>query len=395
MCGQNSKNICRERTHEMLDEFSQNKWQILIIKELIKEHLFIPDKTPSIIMQQIGDYQNNHLFVLRDDLIPFYLGGNKARKAYFYQENFEKMNVDCVVTYGSVQSNHARTIALMAKAMNIPSFLISPQKFVVKNVTENNNQRLRSLCNMQVINCPITEVKATIEKTMGELAKWYINPYFIPGGGHDLVGICAIVDLMFKIDAWETEHDIIFDRIFFASGTGGTQAGLILGDVIADYAEKAHNKSNAVDNSINRVLHNLSGISIARKAENGIKPIKEAMNIFAEYFNLDLSSLIIMSEMNNDINYVIDIGSDFEINSMIDFNTKYILGGYAKYNTEIKNLIIKMLQAYQLPLDPNYTGKAFWGLTKELERIKGENVLFIHTGGTPLFYDFLQTNIID
>ena len=70
----------------MLDEFSQNKWQILIIKELIKEHLFIPDKTPSIIMQQIGDYQNNHLFVLRDDLIPFYLGGNKARKAYFYQK---------------------------------------------------------------------------------------------------------------------------------------------------------------------------------------------------------------------------------------------------------------------------------------------------------------------
>ena len=199
---------------------------------------------------------------------------------------------------------------------------------------------------------------------------------------------------MFKIDAWETEHDIIFDRIFLLQEQEELK-GLILGDVIAEYAEKVHNKSNAVDNSTNKVLHNLSGISIARKAENGIKPIKEAMNIFAEYFNLDLSSLIIMSEMNNDINYVIDIGSDFEINSMIDFNTKYILGGYAEYNTEIKNLIIKMLQTYQLPLDPNYTGKAFWGLTKELEKIKGENVLFIHTGGTPLFYDFLQTNIID
>jgi len=44
-----------------------------------------------------------------------------------------------------------------------------------------------------------------------------------------------------------------------------------------------------------------------------------------------------------------------------------------------------------IALDTTYTGKAFWGMQRYLEKqgIRGKNILFIHTGGTPLFFDVL------
>ena len=74
------------------------------------------------------------------------------------------------------------------------------------------------------------------------------------------------------------------------------------------------------------------------------------------------------------------------------FDDSYICGGYGKYNDEIINTIKEVMQKEGIPLNTTYTGKAFWGMKEYLQKHKivGKRVLFIHTGGTPLFFDDLK-----
>ena len=69
----------------------------------------------------------------------------------------------------------------------------------------------------------------------------------------------------------------------------------------------------------------------------------------------------------------------------------YLAGGYGQYDDRIRRTIRRMFLEESLPLDPTYTGKAFAGMLDFIEEhdIRGANILFLHTGGTPLFYDYL------
>ena len=81
-----------------------------------------------------------------------------------------------------------------------------------------------------------------------------------------------------------------------------------------------------------------------------------------------------------------------EITNSIICLDDYTCGGYGQYHKEISDLISNMYKQHGIPLDPTYTGKAFWGMIgycKE-NHIHDKNILFIHTGGTPLFFDFLK-----
>ncbi len=73
----------------------------------------------------------------------------------------------------------------------------------------------------------------------------------------------------------------------------------------------------------------------------------------------------------------------------INFIDDYILDGYGSYNDDIVNVIKDTLIKEGIPLDTTYTGKGFWGMKEYIKKhqITGKNILFIHTGGTPLFFD--------
>ena len=64
--------------------------------------------------------------------------------------------------------------------------------------------------------------------------------------------------------------------------------------------------------------------------------------------------------------------------------------GYGKEDNRVKQTIETVLKTYGIPLDATYTGKAFMGMAEYLKEIQGQKVLFIHTGGTPLFFDELR-----
>ena len=61
----------------------------------------------------------NRIFIMRDDLLPYSFGGNKARKARLFFEEIDAGGYDAVVTYGSGGSNHCRVIANMAAARGL------------------------------------------------------------------------------------------------------------------------------------------------------------------------------------------------------------------------------------------------------------------------------------
>ena len=76
----------------------------------------------------------------------------------------------------------------------------------------------------------------------------------------------------------------------------------------------------------------------------------------------------------------------------IFFTDKYMEGGYGAYSENVAQIIREVYRTDGLPLDMTYTGKAFYGMVKYLEEnnVRNANVLFLHTGGAPLFFDFLE-----
>lgn len=297
-------------------------------------------------IQFLGEEQGNKLYIKRDDLIPYSFGGNKARKGFLFFEEIDKGGHDCVVTYGSSHSNHCRIISNMAAARKIPCYLIEPEE--VSDTTFNS--KFMKLFGAEIITVSVENVHETIENKLEELRDNGKNPYFIPGGGHGNIGTEAYVQCYEEIKNYEKKNGLFFDYIFFGSGTGTTHAGLVCGQIKNQDSRK------------------IIGISIARKNPRGrdvvIDSIKEYMH------GMDES----------------------EVQAKTIFIDDYTGEGYGKESTEITEIIHDTMIRYGIPFDSTYTGKAFMGMKKyiEKEKIKDKNILFIHTGGTPLFFDLLK-----
>src|SRR5437773_1964840 len=64
------------------------------------------------------------LFIKRDDLLPFAMGGNKVRKMQTVAAEAIAAGADTLITCGGVQSNHARTTAATGAALGLHVVLI-------------------------------------------------------------------------------------------------------------------------------------------------------------------------------------------------------------------------------------------------------------------------------
>lgn len=290
---------------------------------------------------------NNKFYIKRDDLLPISFGGNKVRKAILFFVDINKKGADCVITYGSSSSNHCRVIANMAASMGLPCHIISP----IEDSKTTSNSKMIKLFGAKVVEVPVSEVSITIDKMTKELKDSGFNPYFIQGGGHGNIGTQAYVDAYDEILNYERIKDIKFDYIFHASGTGTTQAGLVCGSIINN-----HNR-------------NIVGISIARQKHYGEQVVSESVN-----------------------DYLGSIGKEVITREVINFIDDYVLDGYGTYNEEILETIRETILNYGIPLDTTYTGKAFWGMQDYImkRQIINKDILFIHTGGMPLFFDDLE-----
>jgi D-cysteine desulfhydrase len=290
---------------------------------------------------------NNSFYIKRDDLLPISFGGNKARKAVLFFEDLILQKSDCVVTYGSSSSNHCRVIANIAAAKGIPCHIISP----TESSYPTSNSDMIELFGAFVTKCPVSQVSMTIESKMDELRAKGYKPYFIQGGGHGDIGTQSYVNAYEEILDYEKLSGMYFDYIFHTTGTGTTQAGLVCGKIL-------HGNEKEI-----------IGISNARKNPYG--------------------SQVVLNSVNS---YLLSQDKEPIVSEAITFIDDYILDGYGYYNDEILQTIKDVLINDGIPMDTTYTGKAFWGMKEYIKKnyITDKKILFIHTGGTPLFFDKLE-----
>lgn len=305
------------------------------------------EKSP---IQELGTWNGNRLWVKREDLLPISFGGNKARKAELFFREIDGGDYDCVVTYGSSHSNHCRVVANLAAARGLPCILIGPAEVS----DETFNSRMMRLFGAEIRTVPVDRVHDTIEETLVALRAEGRKPYFIQGGGHGNLGTEAYVLCYEEIRAWEEQNRLHFDRVFLASGTGTTQAGLVCGQLL-------HGDEREI-----------VGISIARKNPRGRNVVLESVHDYMASRGVSRP--------------------EEAIEAATVFMDAYTGAGYGKDDPLIRETIRSVLIRYGLPLDSTYTAKAFAGMQQYLteRNITGETLLFLHTGGTPLFFDDLR-----
>ena len=301
-------------------------------------------------VQALGAWQGNQLWIKREDMIPFCFGGNKARKAQLFFQAIDEGGHDVVVTYGSGSSNHCRVVANMAAQRGLRCCIISPEETAV----ETTNTAMMRLFGAEITVCPVDRVAATIESMLAGLRAAGMNPYFIPGGGHGNIGTQAFVDCYEEIRAYEEAEQVHFDYIFLASGTGTTQAGLVCGQLL-----------HADDRQI-------IGVSIARRNPRGGQVVADSVREYLQALGVACC--------------------EEQIRQKTIFRDDYVLGGYGDYDADVEQVIRDMLVQHGIPMNTTYTGKAFCGMQKYLQAngIQNKNILFLHTGGSPLYFDWLK-----
>lgn len=284
---------------------------------------------------------NRTIKIVRDDLYPAVGGGNKARKAAYYERAMQMGGYDACVTTGGIQSNHNRAIALMCakngwRCHNI--YHGTKERFE----SEKGNALLvrKSGASFEFVEAEM--IGPTMDAAMKRFREEGYNPMYIHGGGHDLPGGIALAEAVIELKGRCDEIGYKPQYIFHASGTGSTQAGIAVGLELVGWNDVK-----------------LIGISVARQKERGTQVIEDFANLLAEYY---------------------DLKQDFR--GRISLNTDYLFGGYEKYTPEMSEYLDFIIRESGIMFDTTYSGKAFYGMMDFLRKNEIDaKVMFWHTGG--------------
>ncbi|MGC9335255.1 MAG: D-cysteine desulfhydrase family protein [Anaerolineae bacterium] len=282
------------------------------------------------------------LWVKRDDLTGLATGGNKTRKLEFLVADALKHTADTLITCGAAQSNHARQTAAAAARFGLDCFLVLRGEMPAD---VRGNLLIDQLVGAEVVWTEDRSLDQRMRDVAGELHDEGHRPYIVPYGGSNPVGASGYVAAMEELILQCEEQNLAFDRIVFASSSGGTQAGLVVGAEALGYG--------------GRIL----GISVDLQADALRRVLADLATATAEHLALAMSL----------------VTEDFAVND------DYLGGGYGVVGELEQEAIRTVGQLEGLLLDPVYTGRAFGGL---FDMIRGggfrrdEKVLFWHTGGT-------------
>jgi D-cysteine desulfhydrase family pyridoxal phosphate-dependent enzyme len=289
------------------------------------------------------------IYIKRDDLTGLAMGGNKCRKLEYHIWNAIQTGCDTVITAGAQQSNHCRQTAAAAALASLDCHLLlggqPPENYKA-------NLLLDKIFNAQIHFTGDQRKGEELQLFAEGLLEKGKKPYIIPYGGSDATGCLGYVraaeELRFQTEAIQVKPDYIF----FATSSGGTQAGLIAGK------------------SIFNLPGEIIGINID-KSGNGAPGLTDTIRNF-------------LNQLKSDLNY------NGQWDATINISDEYDKAGYGMITENERNAISLLARTEGILLDPVYTGRAFHGMIDMLKngRLKKDaNVIFLHTGGTPAIFD--------
>ena len=297
-----------------------------------------------------------NVYIKRDDLLGLTSGGNKTRKLEFLVADALAQGADTLITCGAVQSNHCRLTLAAAVKEGLKCRLVLEERVPGSyNPEASGNNFLFRLLGVEKIEVVPggSDMMAAMRKTAEDLDKEGRKGYIIPGGGSNPIGATGYVACAQEIQEQLFDMGLAIDRLCVASGSAGTHAGLLVG-------------FTGCNMNIPIV-----GVGVSREPGDQEPIVYELALKTAERLG---------------------VAQQIPRSAVVSF------GGYwqPKYSVPNKKMVEAvnlMAKTEGILLDPVYTGKAvagLIGLSREGTFKKGENLLFVHTGGSPGLYAYTK-----
>jgi len=311
-------------------------------------------ETPTALrrLERLSAELNRPVFVKRDDLLGPALGGNKTRKLEYLLAEARQLGAKKVVTFGGLQSNHARLTAAAASMVGLEPHLFY---FEARPKTLTGNLLLNELLGARMHFFPLSSKRPrprSLESTIRLarlLARLRVGPhYFIPVGGHTCTGAFGYVRAAVEIDEQARGLGVGDAWLVVAAGSGGTLAGLLAG---------------------------------LRLVGSRLRPVGiDVGNLWTDF---PASVACLASEVCERLGEPIA----FARGDVPLIETTYVGEGYGRPSDAGSAAVERLARAEGILLDPVYTAKAFAGLLGEARRFgPNEPVVFLHTGGVPALF---------
>jgi L-cysteate sulfo-lyase len=308
-------------------------------------HLSTPLEPMERLSRHLG---GPRLWIKRDDCTGLSTGGNKTRKLEFLMGEAVAKGADTIITQGATQSNHARQTAAAAAKSGMACHLLLEDRTGNQSpdYTLNGNVLLDRLHGATVSKRPgAADMNAEMEALASDLRAKGKKPYVIPGGGSNPVGALGYVNAALELLVQGNDLGIKIAHVVHATGSAGTQAGLVTGLVAA--------------NSAIPVL----GIGVRAPREKQEQSVFDLACRTADYMNLP----------------------GIVRRDHVVANCDYVGAGYGIPTPGMREALKLVARTEAILLDPVYSGKGMDGLIDLVNKgffAKDSDVVFLHTGGS-------------
>jgi len=311
--------------------------------------------TPLEHLPRLSDYLGGpQIYVKRDDCTGLATGGNKTRKLEYSMGEAVEQAADTIITVGAVQSNHVRQTAAAAARLGMGCEILLEHRVTDASdaYLNSGNVLLDRIFGATLHEYPAgTDFPGEMQALADRCKADGKSPYVIPGGASNKTGALGYANCAFELVAQANDAGLVVDHIVTATGSAGTQAGMIVG-------------LKALNCGIP-----LLGINVSiGKDEQEEKVYKLACET-AEYIG---AGGIVRRE---------DVVA----------NADYVGPGYGRRTDEMNEAVMLLARLEGLLLDPVYSGKALAGLIDLVRNghfDKSDNVVFLHTGGAVALFAY-------
>ena len=298
-----------------------------------------------------------NLWIKRDDCTGLAGGGNKARKLEFLLGDALRLGADTLITQGATQSNHVRQTAAIAAKQGLACHALLEDRTGSDDVDYNNNgnvllDRLLGCSLMKVAGG--TDMNAAMEALADQLRREGKKPYVIPGGGSNAIGALGYVNAALELLTQANDRNLKIDCVVHATGSAGTQAGLVTGLCAA--------------NSRVPVL----GIGVRAPKELQESNVFNLATRTAEH--LQIPGVVARKD--------------------VVANCDYIGEGYGIPTEGMLEAVSLVARTESILLDPVYTGKGMAGFIDLIRKDHfraNDNLVFVHTGGAQALSGYSKT----
>ena len=298
-----------------------------------------------------------NVIIKRDDMLPGTAGGNKTRKLDFCMADALRQGADSIITCGAVQSNHCRLTLAWAVKEGLDCHLILEErvKGSYKPEASGNNFLFQLLGVKSISVVPGgSDMMGEMQKLAETLRAEGKKPYVIPGGASNKIGALGYVSCAEEVLRQLFETGLRIEHMVVPSGSAGTHAGIIAG-----------------------MIGNNAGIPVTGIGVNRKKEAQQAAVLKLAQETLDY----------------IGTGVTMPAEAVVAFDD-YVGPGYSLPTDGMVEAVKLLASTESILLDPVYSGKAMAGLIDLVRKDyfpKGSNVLFLHTGGSPALFAYLDT----